>query len=173
MTYLLDPWEGYAGVALRALEDGSYGSRPSVSPTVEIQPKVVERRISWEAGAYSAEVREVLDMFGENGNIEDYWLGTPSLDNTRLLGQTGWRAAEELIRDVRAWELGQWILGGITDEKRQVTITRIGLESLMAEQPNAPERGGGITGLDQRVHAVNAGLLASGKSLRASTAHAG
>ena len=93
---------------------------------------------------------EVMEMFGPEGNTDDYWLGTPStrsIINTNSFldeDQRGWRTAESALRDSADVE-------GPSDETLH-----------LMRAPGKPE-GGGIMGLDNEYAPVLAAIVAAGE----------
>jgi hypothetical protein len=97
----------------------------------------------WYVPLDSREARAVLDMFGYEGNTEDYWMGTPYDRVTEV----GWRPAEEIVRTMRTAEIDWWSRGRrfrIGDREE----THESIEQMVEEEPNAHDRAGGLVGLD-------------------------
>ena len=93
-------------------------------------------------------------LFGNEGNYEDYWLGTP-YDKT--WGQSGWYSIELFLRAIRRREVDDW---GPSDEV-YVTLLR-----------NLSGRGGGLTGTSPQVTHVRQALIRAGTAMREAEARA-
>ena len=90
-------------------------------------------------------------LFGEEGNYEDYWLGTPAYDNTRIMDDEGWSSAEAVIRHLRRAEMDEW------------TPHRDMIRKIIADEPNAIDRAGGMMHMPPEFYLIRARLLARGK----------
>lgn len=111
----------------------------------------------WYVDILSPEAREVLEMFGYEGNTEDYWLGTP-YDRT---SNVGWRSADDVVADMRRREIADWSYKkfkvGDSWESRE------GIERMVQDEPNARDRAGGLVGVDPSLYyRVKAKLVALG-----------
>jgi hypothetical protein len=93
------------------------------------------------------EEKEVLKWFGPEGNIEDYWLGTPAYDNTFLMDDEGWDSMESFLAAVRKRELAQW------GPEQQSTVADM----------HHDYRGGGLVGLDEKYYFILSNLVAVGE----------
>lgn len=90
------------------------------------------------------QIADVEEMFGAEGNWDDYWLGTPPSTNSFMdEDQSGWVSAEMFLR--------RPVQEGPDDE----TL-------FLMRAPGKPE-GGGIMGLDEEYRPVLAGILRAGQ----------
>jgi len=95
----------------------------------------------WFVDIRSRPARAVLDMFGYEGNTEDYWMGTPYDRPT----EGGWVSANDVVRDMRKREIDEWTRSRrfkVGDREE----TRESIEQLVEEEPNAHDRAGGFAG---------------------------
>ena len=90
---------------------------------------------------------DVMKMFGPEGNIEDYWLGVPTLDNTFLMDNEGWSPLEDFLKDIRKREMDQW------GPEQQSTVADM----------HHDHRGGGLVGLEEKYHLILASLIKVGE----------
>lgn len=98
------------------------------------------------ASPFSRAVREVQGMF-PNGNFEDYWLGTPAYDNTRLRDEPGWVSLESVLRKLSAVEAYSW---------------RPADDATEALMRHDTESGGGLIGATPELTAVRAAMVVVG-----------
>lgn len=98
------------------------------------------------------EYEQQEELFGPEGNFDDYWLGSPST-NTRLSDDEGWLSAESVLRSSRRREERQW------------TSHRDMIEKILGDQPNAADRAGGILDISPQFQHVRARLVARGRLL--------
>jgi hypothetical protein len=114
----------------------------------------------WYVSILSPEAREVFEMFGYEGNTEDYWIGTP-YDRSP---HDDWFSADDLVTRMRRAETDEWRVGryrvGDSFESRET------IERMVREEPNAHDRAGGLVGVDEDYRRVKAGLIALGRSGR-------
>lgn len=90
---------------------------------------------------------EVLKRFGPEGNIEDYWLGTPAYDNTFIMDNEGWDSLESFLTETRKREMAQW------GPEQQSTVADM----------HHDYRGGGLVGLDEKYYFILSNLVAVGE----------
>lgn len=83
-------------------------------------------------------------VFGDIGNYEDYWLGTPAYDRQP---ETGWFSVESLLRTVNKQEAAAWSTS--LDEAA----------ALMSEQA----QGGGLTGVHSDYFDILRAVVKSGE----------
>jgi len=94
------------------------------------------------------------DLFGDEGNYEDYWLGTPY---EMTWGQPGWFSIELFLRAMREREVDGW---DSEYEKHEAYLQ------------NLPERGGGLTGTSPQVAHTRQALIRAGTAMREAEARA-
>lgn len=90
---------------------------------------------------------DVMKHFGPEGNIEDYWLGTPAYDNTFIMDNEGWSPLETFLAQLRKKELEQW------GPEQQSTVADM----------HHDYRGGGLVGLDENYYFILSNLVAVGE----------
>jgi hypothetical protein len=96
--------------------------------------------------------RSVLEMFGPEGNFEDYWLGNPPGTNSFMdEDQSGWVSAELIVRDMRRREFE-------TERPDDAMY-----ESMMRTKG---EPGGGVIGLDEVYRPILASAIKMGAMSR-------
>jgi len=103
--------------------------------------------------------KELLKMFGPEGNVEDYWLGNPPSTNA-FMGddQRGWTSSHDVVREMRTRE--------INEEDRLAARERhegVSYLNLMSPQETI---GGGLYGVHGDYWHVLSGVIRSGKRAR-------
>jgi hypothetical protein len=101
---------------------------------------------------------EVHQMFGDEGNYEDYWLGQPHYTNTFIMDNVGWTSAEEVLKGMQEREQFEWNAPPLFTGENRDTIRKI-----IADEPNAVDRAGGIMDISPEFHHVRSRLLARGR----------
>ena len=87
----------------------------------------------------------------QDGNFTDYWLGTPTYDNSFIADNERWSSAEEVVRVIRDREMTEW------------TPYRDMIGKIITDRPNAIDRAGGLKDISPEFHFVRSQLLRRGR----------